>query len=69
MFTIKSKVTGREYAPNQCVFIKNATQAALYLKYATLLDLTVGQDNKVCFVFSLDETRELYRKWNAYELK
>lgn len=69
MFTIKSKVTGIEYVPKECVYIKNPQQAALYFRHIPILDITVGQDNKMCFVFDLEESRELYRLWNAHELK
>lgn len=71
MFTVKSKFTGIDYAPNKCVFIKNPLQAALYYIHgASLCDLTVDpQDKKWVFVFVQEGTHDLYRKWNAHELK
>lgn len=68
MFTIRSKITGIEYVPKECVYIKNPLQAALYLKHIPIIDITVGQDNKMCFVFDMEESRDLYRKWNSHEL-
>lgn len=71
MFTIRSKITGLEYAPNQCVFIKNQRQAVLYcLNGAVLRDMTIDrQDQKFVYVFTVEDTKELYRKWVLHELE
>lgn len=64
MFVIKSNITGKEYEPKACVFIKNVAQAGKYIKHnAELLDLTVAYDGKLTFVFSLEGTKDLYEKW------
>lgn len=69
MFKIKSEVTGKEYEPKNCVFIRNVAQASKYLKAkAELLDLTVAYDNRLTFVFSQKDTYNLYQKWSQNKL-
>lgn len=69
MFLIKSKITGKEYEPKKCVFIKNVLQVSKYIKHnAELLDITVAYDGRLTFVFPQQETQELYKKWQNNEL-
>lgn len=69
MFKIKSEITGKEYEPKDCVFIRNIAQASKYIKAkAELLDLTVAYDDRLTFVFSQKDTYELYQKWSNKKL-
>lgn len=65
-----SKVTGRSYLPENSCIILNVAQVAAYLDNgAPLLDIYVGRDRKLCFVFPKDEfTKELFDKWVKHEL-
>lgn len=69
MFLIQSKVTGKEYEPKNCVFLRNTLQVSKYLQHgAELLDLTVAYDGKITYVFSRDDTYELYQLWQEKRL-
>lgn len=65
-----SKVTGKSYFPEDTCIILNVAQVAAYLDNgAPLLDIYVGRDRKLCFVFPKDEfTKELFDKWVKHEL-
>lgn len=67
---IISKVTGKSYTPEDTCIILNVAQVAAYLDNgAQLLDIYVGRERKLCFVFPKNEqTKELFNKWNNYEL-
>jgi len=65
-----SSVTGKSYIPEDTCIILNVAQVAAYLNNgATLLDLYVGRNNKLCFIFPKDElTKKLFDKWVRHEL-
>lgn len=65
-----SKITGKSYVPEDTCIIVNPVQVAAYLENnAPLLDVYVGRDRKLCFVFPRDEnTRSLFDKWVKHEL-
>lgn len=70
---IVSKITGKTYSPGiNVVYLSNMKQAQLYMRNgAELLDILYynTKNDALVFVFSKSETRELYEKWNAHELK
>lgn len=65
-----SNVTGKSYLPENSCIILNVAQVAAYLDNgAPLLDIYVGRDRKLCFVFPKDEfTKSLFDKWVKHEL-
>ena len=71
----KSKITGREYTENNCVFVTNMLQAQKYLAHLGpeyLLDIlytgTYRKDSLV-FVFErCQETRKAKELWDAHKL-
>lgn len=65
-----SKITGRSYHPEDTCIILNVAQVAAYLENdAPLLDVYVGRNRKLCFVFPKDETtKNLFDKWVRHEL-
>lgn len=65
---MKSIVTDRIYDPLEMIYISNPIQTSLYMeKGATLYDVLA--DNKtLTFVFSKNETYELYHQWKKREL-
>jgi len=65
----KSKITGKTYEAEDCVFLINALQTFKYLDNgAELVDLICGEKNRLVFVFSKEKTHNLYDKWCKYEL-
>lgn len=65
-----SSVTGKSYLPENTCIILNVAQVAAYLKNgAPLLDIYVGRNDKLCFVFPKDkQVKELFDKWVKHEL-
>ena len=65
-----SKLTGESYFPEETCIIVNPTQAAAYLENgAPLLDVYVGRERKICFIFPKNEnTKKLFDKWVRHEL-
>lgn len=65
-----SKTTGKSYMPENTCIIVNPVQVAAYLENnAPLLDVYVGRDRKLCFVFPKDDnTKQLFDKWVKHEL-
>ena len=65
-----SRITGKQYNPENACIILNVAQVAAYLDNgAELLDIFVGRDRKLCFVFPKnDVTKELHDKWINYQL-
>lgn len=65
-----SNVTGKIYIPEDTCIILNVAQVAAYLDNgASLLDVYVGRDRKLCFVFPKNEfTKRLFDKWVKHEL-
>lgn len=68
---VVSDITGKRYNPDNCVYIKNPAQYAMYLKNrrVPLLDIIVGDDNKAAHVFDRETSRPFYELWLAHELK
>lgn len=72
---IKSMITGREYAEDNCIHVTNMLQAQKYLAHLGpeyLLDIlytgTYRKDSLV-FVFKrCPETRQAKKLWDAHEL-
>ena len=71
----KSKITGREYMENNCVYITNMLQAQRYLSYLGpeyLLDILYsGTQRKDSLVFVFEkcpETRKAKELWDNHEL-
>lgn len=66
---ITSDITGSKYNPAECVYIKNPVQTARYLKHKLpLLDIIVGDDDKLVFIFNRESSREYYELWLRHEL-
>ena len=72
---VKSLITGREYAENNCVYVTNMLQAQKYLAYLGpqyLLDiLYTGTKRKDSLVFvfkKCPETRKAIELWDNHEL-
>ena len=65
-----SKITGKSYITENTCIILNVAQVAAYMRNdAPLLDIYVGRDNKLCFIFPKNEkTKELFDKWVKHEL-
>ena len=65
-----SITTGKSYITEDTCIILNVAQVAAYLENgAPLLDIYVGRDRKLCFIFPKNEqTRELFDKWVRHEL-
>lgn len=65
-----SKITGKTYLPENTCIILNVVQVAAYIENgAELLDIFVGRNRKLCFVFPKDDTtKELFDKWVKHEL-
>jgi len=65
-----SSITGKYYMPEKCCIILNVAQVAAYLENgATLLDVYVGRDKKLCFIFPKNDlTKQLFDKWVKHEL-
>lgn len=66
---VVSEITGIQYNPTECVYIKNPVQTAKYLKHKLpLIDILVGEDDKLVFVFNREFSREYYELWLKHEL-
>jgi len=67
---LTSNLTGNSYMPEETCIILNVAQVAAYLKNGALpLDIFVGRDDKLCFVFPKNaKTKELFDKWVKHEL-
>ena len=65
-----SSITGKSYMPENTYVILNVAQVAAYLDNgAPLLDIYVGRNRKLCFVFPKDElVKDLFDKWVKHEL-
>ena len=65
-----SKLTGKSYYPEDTCIILNVAQVTAYLKNgAPLLDIYLGRNDKLCFVFPKDDlTKALFDKWVKHEL-
>jgi len=65
---IKSRISSELYEAENCVFLKNPTQAALYLKHELNLIDCFWDNGKICFVFDKCESRPFYKMWNEHKL-
>lgn len=65
-----SSITGKSYITENTCVILNVAQVAAYLDNgAPLLDIYVGRERKLCFVFPKNEmTKHLFDKWVKHEL-
>ena len=65
-----SNITGKSYIPEDTCIILNVVQVAAYMENGVLpLDIYVGRDRKLCFIFPKDkQTKELFEKWRNHEL-
>lgn len=65
-----SRINGKPYIPENTCIIVNPVQVAAYLENgASLLDVYVGRERKLCFVFPKDDfTKSLFDKWVKHEL-
>lgn len=68
---ITSKLTGKSYAPSECVYISNPTQCAKYCKLLgteLLMDVILSSEKRedaLVFVWKkTPETREAKRLWD-----
>ena len=72
---VKSKITGREYIEDDCVYISNMLQAQRYLAHLGpeyLLDILYAgtkRKDSLVFVFKkCPETRKAKELWDNHEL-
>ena len=67
---ITSTITGKTYTPEDTCIILNVPQVAAYLDNgAPLLDVYVGRERKLCFVFPKNDfTKQLFDQWVKHEL-
>ena len=66
---ITSSLTGITYTMPECVRILNPVQVSAYLRHgAKLIDLIIGDGNKLVFIFNKDSTAYLYALWLIHEL-
>ena len=65
-----STITGKSYVPEDTCIILNVAQVAAYLDNgASLLDVYVGRNRKLCFVFPKNNfIKSLFDKWVKHEL-
>jgi hypothetical protein len=53
-----------------CVRILNPVQVSAYIRHgAKLIDLIIGDENKLVFIFDKKSTAYLYELWLIHELK
>lgn len=72
---VKSMITGKEYAEDNCIYISNMLQAQRYLSYLGpeyLLDIlysgTYRKDSLVFVFKKCPKTREAKELWDKHEL-
>ena len=67
---ITSSFTGITYVMSDCVRILNPVQVSAYIRHgAKLIDLLIGDENKLVFIFDKKSTAYLYELWLIRELK
>lgn len=67
---ITSSLTGITYTMSDCVRILNPVQVSAYIRHgAKLIDLVIGDENKLVFIFDKKSTAYLYELWLIRELK
>ena len=68
--SITSQLTGIKYQMSDCVRILNPVQVSAYIRHgAKLIDLIIGDENKLVFIFDKKSTAYLYELWLIHELK
>ena len=66
---ITSSLTGITYTMPECVRILNPVQVSAYIRHgAKLIDLVIGDGNKLVFIFDRKSTAYLYELWLIHEL-
>ena len=65
---IHSEITNRDYESSDCVYIPNIKQAARYIRKGAFPVDIVESNDKLCFVFLKQETRDLYKAWCEHTL-
>lgn len=61
-----SELTGKTYEAEDCVFFRNCIQSAYYIEWgAELIDLFVGGDHKLVFVFPRSDHVKYRDKWGT----
>ena len=66
---VQSTITGKCYETDECVYIVNPLQVYKYLSNdLPPLDILPGEDNKLVFVYSRNNSKILYDKWCKREL-
>ena len=66
---VTSSLTGITYTMPECVRILNPVQVSAYLRHgAKLIDLVIGDGNKLVFIFDKKSTSYLYELWLIHEL-
>lgn len=64
------RFTNERYDVTKCRRIVNPKQAALYMKHGVYpVDIYIGYDNIIVYVFVDSQTKELYEQWINYSLK
>lgn len=67
---ITSSLTGITYTMSDCVRILNPVQVSAYIRHgAKLIDLIIGDENKLVFIFDKKSTAYLYELWLIRELR
>ena len=67
---VTSPLTGITYKMSDCVRILNPVQVSAYIRHgAKLIDLLIGDENKLVFIFDKKSTAYLYELWLIRELK
>ena len=67
---ISSSLTGITYTMSDCVRILNPVQVSAYIRHgAKLIDLIIGDENKLVFIFDKKSTAYLYELWLIRELR
>lgn len=65
-----SKITGKTYDTDDVLYIVNPLQTYKYIKHgAELLDIELGSNDKLLYVFNRANTKELYDAWCLHELR
>lgn len=72
---VTSRITGKKYQPDECIYISNPTQCAKYCKLLgtdLLMDIILSSERRedaLVFVWKKSpETREAKRLWDNREI-
>lgn len=58
------RFTTEYYDASKCVRIVNPAQQAMYMKHGVYpIDIYVGYNSKIVFLFVKDDTKDVYEKW------